>query len=88
MLLCDGDDCKNGCHTYCCDPPLACAPAGGWYCPSMQLKREQVADDLSHFEKMSGRQQMRYLAELREKKEKEEAMAMSARCYRRRRHVR
>ena len=75
MLLCDGDDCKNGCHTYCCDPPLACAPAGDWYCPSCKLKREQVADDLSHFENMSGRQQMRYLAELQEKKEKEEAMA-------------
>ena len=58
------------------DPPLACAPRGRVVLPvDAKLKREQVADDLSHFEKMSGRQQMGYLAELREKKEKEEAMA-------------
>ncbi len=30
LLLCDG--CDNGCHTYCCDPPLAAAPIGDCFC--------------------------------------------------------
>ena len=30
LLLCDG--CDNGCHIYCCDPPLAAAPIGDWFC--------------------------------------------------------
>ena len=31
LVLCDG--CENGCHTFCCKPPLAAVPEDDWYCP-------------------------------------------------------
>ena len=30
MLLCD--NCEQGCHTYCCEPPLDKVPKGVWVC--------------------------------------------------------
>ncbi|CAB3409807.1 unnamed protein product [Caenorhabditis bovis] len=33
LLVCDIEDCKNGRHTYCCDPPLNEIPQGEWRCP-------------------------------------------------------
>ena len=34
LLLCDNFDvCRQACHTYCLEPPLAAVPEGDWYCP-------------------------------------------------------
>ncbi|CAL2040362.1 unnamed protein product [Caenorhabditis brenneri] len=34
LLLCDIEGCKNGRHTYCCDPVLDEVPEGEWRCPT------------------------------------------------------
>ncbi|CAM6095045.1 unnamed protein product [Calypogeia fissa] len=33
MLLCDGEECGAGIHTFCCTPPLLKVPDGDWFCP-------------------------------------------------------
>jgi hypothetical protein len=56
MLLCD--NCDNGWHIYCLDPPLEAVPEGEWLCPDcvaagmtlsqLHAKRDRyVADDQS-----------------------------------------
>jgi hypothetical protein len=66
MLLCDGLDCDVALHTYCCDPPLAVAPAGDWYCFVCSTKRQAT-------HQLTGRQQMRYLRQLEDARRAEEA---------------
>jgi hypothetical protein len=66
MLLCDGLECDVALHTYCCDPPLAVAPAGDWYCFVCSTKRQAT-------HQLTGRQQMRYLRQLEDARRAEEA---------------
>lgn len=47
LLMCEA--CDAGCHTYCCDPPLAAVPAEDWFCPTcaasaMQHSSPQVVE--------------------------------------------
>lgn len=33
MLLCDGENFEEACHSFCLKYPLQCIPEGDWLCP-------------------------------------------------------
>ncbi|CBJ25503.1 conserved unknown protein [Ectocarpus siliculosus] len=41
LMLCDGPGCSNAAHTFCCG--LEEVPAGDWFCPACQARREEEA---------------------------------------------
>eukprot|EP01119_Soliformovum_irregulare_P015872 TRINITY_DN4531_c0_g1_i2.p1 TRINITY_DN4531_c0_g1~~TRINITY_DN4531_c0_g1_i2.p1 ORF type:complete len:770 (-),score=257.37 TRINITY_DN4531_c0_g1_i2:86-2395(-) len=49
LLLCD--QCDDGCHIKCLDPPLDAVPSGEWYCPKCSISREEMERVLVKWDK-------------------------------------
>lgn len=44
MLLCDGENCEEACHSFCLKYPLQCVPEGDWFCP-LCLHKKKANDE-------------------------------------------